>query len=640
MDTAPGPNQLRLSGPLRTLPLSVLRGLCRLLFRVDYSAPSQAFAAPRLLIIANHESLLDGLLLVLFLPVDPVFLIHSHWVAKPWMRPLLRFVDYLAVDPANPLAMKQVVQLLERGRPVVIFPEGRITRTGGLMKVYEGPAFLAAKTGACLLPVHLEGTLYSILSRKGCGWRRQLLPKIRITVQSPIAMPSSEGHSFRQQRARAAQTLLDGMQNMLAVVRPGIGLFAAAREAARLHGWRRACLEDAFQGRITVRALFAAALLWGQNLETITGPGERVGLLLPDTLFAAALVLGLSRYGRVPVLINSTTHADNLRAVCIAAGLRRIICPGSVREQCGLNSASLPGVELLDPDRIRDSLTSRFRLGPPPSELSELVLFPEPQNPCGIALSHEALLTTIARIRAVLPITAKESLFNALPLCTPMGLVGTLLALLTGAGLVLPPHAPSTARNRTIPELVYDRDCTILLADPDQLADSAACAHPYDFHGLHHVLAIGAAPETALQHQWCEQFGLRLLHGYSCTTAAPLVALNTPIQYRAGTVGRLLPGLSARIVPTPGAPLGGGRLQIRGPGLISGLLSPEAPGIVQPPPSESGWRDTGTLAHLDADGFITLSGHPSGPPATSPCAEATILRHAPDQLRPDAAPIP
>jgi acyl-[acyl-carrier-protein]-phospholipid O-acyltransferase/long-chain-fatty-acid--[acyl-carrier-protein] ligase len=142
---------------MRRLLQGLLRAVFGVLFRVRIQGDRNAFDAPRLLIVANHESFLDGLILGLYLPVDPVFVVHTGIARNRWFRLVLSLTDYLAVDPTSPMAMKTVVRLVDTGRPVVIFPEGRITVTGSLMKVYDGPAFVAAKTGATLVPVRLDG---------------------------------------------------------------------------------------------------------------------------------------------------------------------------------------------------------------------------------------------------------------------------------------------------------------------------------------------------------------------------------------------------------------------------------------------------------------------------------------------------
>ena len=62
-------------------------------------------------------------MLGLFLPLEPVFVVNTDIAKRAVFKPILALVDYLAVDPTNPLAMRRVVKLLESGRPVVIFPE-------------------------------------------------------------------------------------------------------------------------------------------------------------------------------------------------------------------------------------------------------------------------------------------------------------------------------------------------------------------------------------------------------------------------------------------------------------------------------------------------------------------------------------
>jgi acyl-[acyl-carrier-protein]-phospholipid O-acyltransferase/long-chain-fatty-acid--[acyl-carrier-protein] ligase len=102
-----------------------------------------------------------------------------------------------------------------------------------------------------------------------------------------------------------------------------------------------------------------------------------------------------------------------------------------------------------------------------------------------------------------------------------------------------------------------------------------------------------------------EKFGVRLFEGYGVTETAPVIALNTPMFNRLGTVGRLLPGMEARLEPVAGV-LEGGRLHVRGPNVMLGYLASGKPGVIEPPPE--GWHDTGDIVFIDADGFVTIKG--------------------------------
>ncbi|WP_294251041.1 1-acyl-sn-glycerol-3-phosphate acyltransferase [Propionivibrio sp.] len=146
---------------------TLARLVFKALFRVQVSGQPSTFINPRTLIVANHESFIDGLLLGLMMPVDAVFVVHTQIANRPMFRFMLRFVPHLAVDSTSPLAMKQIVKLVETGQPVVIFPEGRITKTGSLMKVYDGAAFVAAKTGATIVPVRIDGAARSYFRQVG-----------------------------------------------------------------------------------------------------------------------------------------------------------------------------------------------------------------------------------------------------------------------------------------------------------------------------------------------------------------------------------------------------------------------------------------------------------------------------------------
>src|SRR5207244_5943827 len=74
---------------------------------------------------------------------------------------------------------------------------------------------------------------------------------------------------------------------------------------------------------------------------------------------------------------------------------------------------------------------------------------------------------------------------------------------------------------------------------------------------------------------------------------------------RFGTVGRLLPGIEARLDPIEGIDEGG-RLHVRGRNVMLGYLKTDRPGVLQPP--EGGWHDTGDIVTIDRDGFVAIKG--------------------------------
>jgi len=287
--------------------------ICRLIFRVNISGIANVPKQGKLLVIANHESFLDGLLLGLFLPIRATFVVHTS-VSKHWLfRQFLKLTPYLAVDPTSPMAIKQVIKLLEAGRPVVIFPEGRITLTGSLMKVYDGPGFIAAKTGAMILPVRIEGAAHSYFSRLNQPHPKKLFPKVNISIMPirHIAMPNADDAKTR--RKLAGDAMRREMQNMLFSSTQINTLFEAFLDAIATYGRGTMLVEDMRQVEESYGDLLKKSLALGRLTQKISRNNENVGVLMPNVTNTICLIFGLSAFGRIPAMLNYTAGSAGIQ---------------------------------------------------------------------------------------------------------------------------------------------------------------------------------------------------------------------------------------------------------------------------------------------------------------------------------------
>jgi acyl-[acyl-carrier-protein]-phospholipid O-acyltransferase/long-chain-fatty-acid--[acyl-carrier-protein] ligase len=213
------------------------------------------------------------------------------------------------------------------------------------------------------------------------------------------------------------------------------------------------------------------------------------------------------------------------------------------------------------------------------------------------------MLANIAQVAARIDYGRTDKVFNVLPLFHSFGLTcGLVLPLVYGVPVFM---YPSPLHYKAIPELIYKTNATVLFGTDTFLAGYARTANSYDFRSLRYVVAGAEPVRAATRAIYLEKFGLRLLEGYGVTETGPVLALNTPMFNRFGTVGRMLPGIEQRLEPVPGIDTGG-RLQVRGPNIMLGYLRADHPGVLEPPPD--GWHDTGDIVAIDEDGFLSIKG--------------------------------
>jgi acyl-[acyl-carrier-protein]-phospholipid O-acyltransferase/long-chain-fatty-acid--[acyl-carrier-protein] ligase len=295
------------------LLLGTLRLLRCVLFRVTVHGNVGEFDNERTLIVANHESFLDGLLLGIFLPVEATFVVHTQIANNPFFAWMLRFMPHLVVDSTSPLAIKVICKLVETGQPVIIFPEGRLTVTGSLMKVYDGAAFIAAKMGAVVVPIRIDGAGRSFFGRLAGVYPLKVFPKITITIMERrrIAMPPLP--SAKERRRRSGELMRRILLEMLVATRPERTLFEAFLEAKSTFGSRYKLVEDIRLQEESYGSLLRMSLGLGRLLSGLTQPGEIVGVLMPNAAATLGLLLGLSSPSACRHF-STTPRAEGLKA--------------------------------------------------------------------------------------------------------------------------------------------------------------------------------------------------------------------------------------------------------------------------------------------------------------------------------------
>ena len=610
---------------LKTLPTNPLRDfisiLYRMLFRMEVKGQENLVGlGDRVVIALNHLSFLDATLALSLIEREPVFAIDSTTATRWWVRPFLKLTRALPLDPTKPMATRSLIRAVEAGDPLVIFPEGRLTVTGTLMKVYDGAGLVADKTDADVVPIRIEGLERTPFGRmKPWYVRRAWFPKVTVTILPKVKLAVDPTLKGRKRRQAAGSALYQVMSDLMFRTTPiDRTVFRAVVEAARSHGFGVDILQDPVSGQLSYRKLLAGARVIGRKLMPGTEVGEAVGVMLPNANATVVTLLGLMSAGRVTAMINFTAGASNIAAACKAAKISTIVTSRAFVEKGRLEPliAALPDhLRIVWLEDLRPSVTTFDRLGglifggrplvrrAPDDPVAILFTSGSEGTPKGVVLSSRNILANTAQAAARIDFGRADKVLNVLPVFHSFGLTaGLVLPLVSGVEIFL---YPSPLHYRIVPEMVYGYNATILFGTDTFLAGYARSAHPYDFRSLRYVVAGAEPVKEATRRVWAEKFGLRILEGYGVTETAPVIALNTPMYNRFGTVGRLLPGLEARLEPVAGVP-DGGRLWLKGPNVMLGYLKADNPGVLEPP--AEGWHDTGDIVAIDADGFITIKG--------------------------------
>jgi acyl-[acyl-carrier-protein]-phospholipid O-acyltransferase/long-chain-fatty-acid--[acyl-carrier-protein] ligase len=334
----------------------------------------------------------------------------------------------------------------------------------------------------------------------------------------------------------------------------------------------------------------------------------------------------LHAYGRVPAMLNFSVGKRNILSACETAKIKTVFTSRKFIETASMEDT----VQAIEEGGVRliyledfakkisliDKAVGLFGGFLPQSFYNRICGHKNPDSPAfvlftsgsegtpkGVVLSHANILANRYQIGARIDIGPNDVIFNALPVFHSFGLTGgTLFPMLSGAKVFF---YPSPLHYRIIPELSYDANATVIFGTDTFLSGYAHYGHPYDFYSLRYAFAGAEKLKEETRKLWSEKFGVRIFEGYGATETSPILSVNTPMQSKPGTVGRLVPGIQHKLQEVPGINEGG-RLHVTGPNVMLGYLMSTNPGVLIPP--KDGWYDTGDIVDIDGEGYISIKG--------------------------------
>lgn len=588
------------------------------------------------LLAPNHVSFVDGLFLMASIERPIRFIVDRGQFERPLFSRILRALEVIPIDAAGgPRALLRSLRsagdALDRGEIVCIFPEGQITRTGGLQPFRRGLEKIVHGRAVPIVPVHLDRLWGSIFSFERGAFVTKLPRQLpyRVTVSFGAPLPSD---ATMARVRRAVEGLGAAAWPLRRDTAKPLHRLALARARFAPFGF---AASDESGARVSRLGLVTRAVALARARPDVFASTERVGVLLPPCVAAAATNLAILLAGRCIVNLNFTVGVDGLGSAARQSALRHVVTSRTFLERAKV--ALPPGVEPVFLEDLASSIgggaraaaalaalalpaawLERFcgRRARPSVDAVATVIFSSGSTaePKGVQLSHFNLDSNLRGLAQVFRPRRDDVVLGSLPLFHSFGFLTLWFALTEGLPIAF---CPNPLDGDAIGKVVAERRVTLLLATPTFLQIYARRCSPEQFGSVRVVMTGAEKLPERVADAFEQRFGIRPLEGYGATECAPVIAASVPpyrsagffqIGAKRGSVGRPLPGIVVRLVdPDSGIEVEVGKpglLLVRGPNVMRGYLGRDD---LTQAALRDGWYVTGDLAIEDEDGFLTIT---------------------------------
>ncbi len=616
----------------------VAKLMARLLYRVRATGAENVPASGGALLIANHLSYVDVVVLQLACPRRMRFVAFQGLQDNWFLDLCLRWSGALLISSRHPTeGMKRAIRAASDGELVCVFPEGHISRTGQLMEVKRGFEVIARKAGVPVIPAAIDGlwgSVFSFADNKYLWKSPRLMPTPVWVVFGPPIPPE------QATVAVARKALLD-LGAAAFEQRPVLTRHLArecVQSLAKAPGLELVIDRTAERRPLTAGQLIAGAAVLAKRIRA-TIPEKRIGIVLPPGAGSFIVNLAVICAGKVPVNLNFTLGAVSAASCMRLAEVTTVISAEAmkakvagfpwpertldVREElraAGGKKAMIPWLlaAWVLPNQWVASLLGLPHVGDR-EEVGLLFTSGSAGEPKGVVLTHRNILANCAQISSLSILPPVCSLMGCLPLFHSFGFTVTLwFPMLRRCRVVT---VPSPLDTRKIIDAIRDESVTVLVGAPTFIRPILKKAQPAELKSLDIVVTGAEKLPDDLYRAFLETFHIEILQGYGLTETTPVTNVNQPdppvttataepqTGKRSGSTGRLFPGMTARIVdPDTGRELAvtqTGMVLFRGANVFPGYLHDEEKTRAA---FKEGWFVTGDLGRFDEDGFLFIEG--------------------------------
>ena len=589
------------------------------------------------LLVPNHVSFVDGLLILASLDRPVRFIVDKEYCERPFLRQLAKIMSAIPISSSGTpkeilQALREAGRHLEEGELVCIFPEGQITRTGGLLPFHEGFERIVKGRDVPIIPIHLDRLWGSIFSFVGGRFLTKLPSQIPFPVTISFGKPLPAGTSAQKVRQTVQELGEAAWQLRKPTRRP---LHHSFIWAMRRRPFRFA-FGDVMRPKVSCLQALIGAIALARALRPHWQAQRTVGILLPPSVGGALVNVAATLSGRTSVNLNYTAGRSGMEFAAKQANISTIVTSRTFVEKAKLelpDTIPLVWLEDIRPtigtnEKIKSILLAIFASvkrieracgashHPTIEDLATIIFSSgSTGDPKGVMLSHFSLDSNLEGITQVLHVDTHDRILGILPFFHSFGYLTTLwFATIHGVGIV---YHPSPLDAGPIGDLVHQYRVTFLITTPTFLQLYMRRCTPDQFGSLRVIITGAEKLPDRLAQAFEDRFGIRVHEGYGVTECAPVISVNCP-DFRAagffqpasrrGTVGQPLPGISIRIVdPDTFAPLPigtSGMLLVKGPNVMDGYLGRDDLTAMA---MHEGWYVTGDIAKIDDDGFITIT---------------------------------